>query len=75
MAQRQQLTRVLLDFALDDPAPAQRHHDRFGPELLAALRSGYVQSATVGELHVYVPRDRLRRLDATKVASRPAGSS
>jgi hypothetical protein len=69
LARRQRLTRVLLDFALDDPALAQRHEDRFAPELLAALRRNYVQTATVGQLHVYVPRDRVRTLDANKVAS------
>jgi hypothetical protein len=56
LAEHRQLTEVLLDFALDEAVPAQRHLDRFSPELLDALRRGYVLSSQVGELHVYRPR-------------------
>ena len=70
LAQRKQLTRVLLDFSLAEAVPAQRHDDRFAPALLTALRHNYVQTATVGELHVYAPApsDPPRTTDANAVA-------
>ncbi len=77
LARQQQLTRVLLDFSLAEAAPARRHEDRFAPALLAALRCGYVQAATVGELHVYVPapRDSAPSSPARAVASGASSSA